>query len=63
MPNTNVDVHDAAFPGTLPVRASSSGLKNLLMAGSWQVLDLNAIRLSIMTALALNCHIVRHMTF
>ncbi|KAL0247409.1 glutamyl-tRNA(Gln) amidotransferase subunit B, mitochondrial [Cryptococcus tetragattii IND107] len=45
VPNTNVDVHDAAFPGTLPV------------------LDLNAIRLSIMTALALNCHINPRSTF
>ncbi|OXB35654.1 glutamyl-tRNA(Gln) amidotransferase subunit B, mitochondrial [Cryptococcus neoformans] len=43
--NTNVDVHDAAFPGTLPV------------------LDINAIRLSIMTALALNCQINPRSTF
>ncbi|OCF40691.1 glutamyl-tRNA(Gln) amidotransferase subunit B, mitochondrial [Kwoniella heveanensis CBS 569] len=45
VPNTNVNLHDAAFPGTLPV------------------LDLNAVRLSIMTALALQCEINPRSTF
>ncbi|WVQ72704.1 glutamyl-tRNA(Gln) amidotransferase subunit B, mitochondrial [Cryptococcus sp. DSM 104548] len=44
-PNTNVDLHDAAFPGTLPK------------------LDMKAIRLSLMTALALNCDINPRSTF
>ncbi|KAK8854557.1 glutamyl-tRNA(Gln) amidotransferase subunit B, mitochondrial [Kwoniella newhampshirensis] len=45
VPNTNVNLHDAAFPGTLPQ------------------LDLNAVRLSLMTALALNCTINPRSTF
>ncbi|WVN86283.1 aspartyl/glutamyl-tRNA(Asn/Gln) amidotransferase, B subunit [Cryptococcus depauperatus CBS 7841] len=44
-PNTHVNVHDAAFPGTLPV------------------LNFDAIRLSVMTALALNCQINPRSTF
>lgn len=35
-----IDIHDAAFPGTLPV------------------LDKEAVRLSLLTSLALNCTIV-----
>ncbi|TYJ57274.1 glutamyl-tRNA(Gln) amidotransferase subunit B, mitochondrial [Cryptococcus floricola] len=45
VPNTNVDLHDVAFPGTLPK------------------LDLKAVQLSIMTALALNCDINPRSTF
>ncbi|OCF57715.1 aspartyl/glutamyl-tRNA(Asn/Gln) amidotransferase, B subunit [Kwoniella mangroviensis CBS 10435] len=45
VPNTNVNLHDAAFPGTLPV------------------LDLHAVRLSLITALALNCQVNRRSTF
>ncbi|WWD19307.1 glutamyl-tRNA(Gln) amidotransferase subunit B, mitochondrial [Kwoniella shandongensis] len=45
VPNTNVNLHDAAFPGTLPQ------------------LDLNAVRLSLLTALALNCNINPRSTF
>ncbi|WVQ95200.1 aspartyl/glutamyl-tRNA(Asn/Gln) amidotransferase, B subunit [Kwoniella sp. CBS 9459] len=45
VPNTNVNLHDAAFPGTLPV------------------LDLNAVRLSLKTALALRCDINPRSTF
>ncbi|WWC90442.1 aspartyl/glutamyl-tRNA(Asn/Gln) amidotransferase, B subunit [Kwoniella dendrophila CBS 6074] len=44
-PNTNVNLHDAAFPGTLPV------------------LDLHAVRLSLITALALQCQINSRSTF
>ncbi|WVW85339.1 aspartyl/glutamyl-tRNA(Asn/Gln) amidotransferase, B subunit [Kwoniella bestiolae CBS 10118] len=45
VPNTNVNLHDAAFPGTLPV------------------LDLHAVRLSLITALALNCRVNPRSTF
>ncbi|WWC71303.1 aspartyl/glutamyl-tRNA(Asn/Gln) amidotransferase, B subunit [Kwoniella pini CBS 10737] len=44
-PNTNVNLHDAAFPGTLPV------------------LDLHAVRLSLITALALGSRINSRSTF
>ncbi|WRT68671.1 aspartyl/glutamyl-tRNA(Asn/Gln) amidotransferase, B subunit [Kwoniella shivajii] len=44
-PNTNVNLHDSAFPGTLPV------------------LDLHAVRLSLITALALKCQVNPRSTF
>jgi Asp-tRNA(Asn)/Glu-tRNA(Gln) amidotransferase B subunit len=66
--NTRVEPLDAAFPGTLPVSPvqiwSSQNTKStgtLSTSGIFakaQVLDQEAIRLSTMTALALQCEVV-----
>ena len=54
--NSHVELLDAAYPGSLPVSRGHDSSEGIAHA---QVVDLEAIRLSILTALALRCTIVR----
>ena len=60
-PNSQIVPFDAAFPGTLPVsrRGHVGAIERSSCPDHVQVLNKDAVRLTLLTALALDCKIVR----